>query len=63
MGADGIEDFVFILRHPEEARGRVEGAQLMDVTPTLLSAFGLEKASGIQGMVLMDRPCSMFVLS
>lgn len=55
---------LLILRHPEESHsGRVEGARLMGVTHTLLSAFRLKRAAGIQGMALMDRPCSMFVLS
>ncbi|MDH3728856.1 MAG: hypothetical protein OER77_15095, partial [Myxococcales bacterium] len=31
------------------ARGRVEGAEIYDVTPTILSVFGVERPPGILG--------------
>ncbi len=31
------------------ARGRIEGAEIYDVTPTILSAFGIERPPGILG--------------
>jgi len=56
---------LFILRDPEEivSSARVEGAQLMDVTPTLLRSFRLERPSSVQGIALMDRTCSLVALA
>jgi predicted AlkP superfamily phosphohydrolase/phosphomutase len=31
------------------ARGRVEGAEIYDVAPTILSVFGVERPPGILG--------------
>jgi predicted AlkP superfamily phosphohydrolase/phosphomutase len=55
---------LFILYDPQQPGegAKVSGAQLMDVTPTLLSAFGLERPASVQGMALMDRASSMLVL-
>lgn len=59
------QDGLFILRHPDEdtSGGRVQGAQLMDVTPTILDALGLERPSRVQGTALMERPCLSFARS
>jgi predicted AlkP superfamily phosphohydrolase/phosphomutase len=31
------------------ARGRVEGAEIYDVTPTILGAFGIARPPGVRG--------------
>ncbi|MEX0788020.1 MAG: hypothetical protein WD040_04395, partial [Anaerolineales bacterium] len=49
---------MFILHDPaQKGNGaRVTGAQLMDVTPTLLELFGIAVPSAVQGVSLFRRP-------
>ena len=43
-------DGIFVMSGgPTEAQGRVEGAEIYDVAPTILGAFGLPRPPGILG--------------
>jgi len=52
---------LFILFDPRRSgrRRKVSGAQLMDVTPTLLDAFGLPRPVEVQGRLLQSLPAEV----